>query len=81
MTERMAQRVFAATVVVVLVLTVLVLFRIATSEAQLIPPRTWTRVRIVVRNWPCPEDRPYLLGRGDFNGTKWDEYVCRSRPS
>jgi len=24
----------------------------------------------------CEEDEPYLQGKGDFDGTHWDYYVC-----
>lgn len=33
-------------------------------------------VRIYVKAWPCHEDEPILTGRGDFNGVRWQRYVC-----
>jgi hypothetical protein len=33
------------------------------------------RVTIWVRGWSCQEDE-VLRGRGDFDGRRWDRYVC-----
>jgi len=34
------------------------------------------RVHVHVPIPVCAEDAPYLRGRGDFNGTRWERYVC-----
>jgi hypothetical protein len=50
-----------------------------TAVAQTVPPQTLTKKRIVIQNIDkCQEDNSILVGRGDWNGVKWDKYVCRS---
>jgi hypothetical protein len=33
-------------------------------------------VAIVVERWPCTEDEPWLIGRGDYDGETWSRYRC-----
>jgi hypothetical protein len=33
-------------------------------------------VAIVVERWPCTEDEPYLVGRGEYDGGTWSRYRC-----
>jgi hypothetical protein len=71
MTARTFRRLVAVAILVLVIGTVAV-----QATAQLIAPRTWRKVRIVVRDFPCAEDEPWLRGRGDFDGKRWSEYVC-----
>jgi hypothetical protein len=33
-------------------------------------------VAIVVERWPCTEDEPWLIGRGQYDGGTWSRYRC-----
>ena len=53
-----------------------------TALAQLIPPRTLTKKRIVIQNiHRCKEERSTLVGKGDWmpKKQKYPRYVCRER--
>jgi hypothetical protein len=59
------------------VLTLLVLIGTAAMRSALaVVDGGRERVEITLERWPCAEDEPYLIGRGDFDGERWARYRC-----